>query len=89
MIQYIQLKISQLSYYLIIFAIAAFLCGHYGNNNSIYGNLFITIIIFQQLIELGFFKITDYKVETLGFELIIIILFYILGTYYIRSKGAV
>ena len=68
-----------ITYYLILFIIVSFLMGYkYGNN--IYGKLFVTIIVFQQLVEMGYFKITTGKIETLVFELIIILLFYIIGT---------
>lgn len=77
----------KITYYLLLFSIIAFLIGH--SNNNTYQNLFITIFLFQQFIELGYFDLTGGKLETLLFEIVIIILFYVLGQHYIKFRGSV
>ena len=77
-----------ITYYLVLFAIAALIFGYL--NNDTYSNLFVVIVIFQQLIELGYFNLVKNKVETLGFELMVIVLFYVLGHLsHMRSRSLV
>jgi hypothetical protein len=81
----------KISNYFIFFSLISFLVGYINNNNN-YGTLFMTIVVFQQIIELGFFKITNGKLETLTFEIIAIIICYYIGKYYgnyIKSSGSV